>query len=185
MIARALHPGLPDRELALPILLVRDLPVAVGSLGLAALVAAEISTADAILFMLATSLSRDLYKRFLRPAATDADVLRVARLTSVVAGIAGVVIAIVVTKSVAEALGFFYTLLSVSLFVPIVGGLFWRSLGARQALVAMIVGVLVAAAARFGFGAQLPSEVTPAMVGIVASLCAAVATSRPVRPSRG
>jgi Na+/proline symporter len=68
--------------------------------------------------------------------------------------------------------------------VPIVGGLFWRSLGARQALVAMVVGVLVAAAARFGFGAQLPPEVTPATVGIAASLCAAVAASRTVRPGR-
>ena len=184
MIARGLHPGLTDRELALPVLLVRDLPVAVGSIGLAALVAAEISSADAILFMLATSLSRDLYKRFLRPAATDADVLRVARLTSVVAGIAGVGIAIVITKSVADALSFFYTLLSVSLFVPIVGGLFWRSLGARQALVAMLVGVLVAAAAHFGFGPHLPSEVTPAMLGIAASLSAAVASSRPVRTGR-
>jgi solute:Na+ symporter, SSS family len=183
MIARALHPGLTDRELALPILLARDLPVAVGSLGLAALVAAEISTADAILFMLATSLSRDLYKRFLRPAATDADVLRIARLTSVVAGTAGVGIAIVVTKSVAESLSFFYTLLSVSLFVPIVGGLFWRSLGARQALVAMATGLLVAASARFAFAAQLPPEVTPAMIGIAASIGAAVASSRTRRPT--
>ena len=120
--------------------------------------------------MLSTSLSRDLYKRFLRPAATDADVLRVARITSVVAGVAGVAIAILVTKAVADALGFFYTLLSVSLFVPIVGGLFWRGLGARQALVAMLVGVLVAAAAQFAFRAALPPEVTPAMVGIIASV---------------
>jgi SSS family solute:Na+ symporter len=183
MIARALHPGLPDRELALPILLARDLPVVVGSLGLAALVAAEVSSADAILFMLATSLSRDLYKRFVRPAATDTDVLRVARLTSGVAGLAGVGIAIVITKSVADALSFFYTLLSVSLFVPIVGGLFWRSLGARQALTAMVVGVLVAAAVQFGFASQLPPEVTPAMVGIAASVSAAIAASRPVRPA--
>ena len=156
-------------------LLVHDLPLTIGSLGLAALVAAEISTADAILFMLSTSLSRDLYQRFLRPAAADADVLRVARITSVVAGVAGVIIAILVTKAVADALGFFYTLLSVSLFVPIVGGLFWRALGARQALVAMLVGILAAAAAQFAFPAALPPEVTPAMVGIIASVAAAVA----------
>jgi SSS family solute:Na+ symporter len=180
MIARALHPGLANRELALPMLLVHDLPLTIGSLGLAALVAAEISTADAILFMLSTSLSRDLYQRFLRPAAADADVLRVARITSVVAGVAGVIIAILVTKAVADALGFFYTLLSVSLFVPIVGGLCWRALGARQALVAMLVGVLAAAAAQFAFPAALPPEVTPAMVGIIASVAAAVAgTARP------
>jgi SSS family solute:Na+ symporter len=184
MIARALHPGLGNRELALPMLLVNDLPVAVGSLGLAALVAAEVSSADAILFMLSTSLSRDLYKRFVRPAAADADVLRIARVTSVVAGVAGVGIAMVVTRSVADALGIFYTLLSVSLFVPIVGGLFWPGLGARQALSAMSVGVLVALAAQFGFAAALPPEVTPAMVGILASLSAAVAASRPGRPAR-
>jgi len=156
-------------------LLVHDLPLTIGSLGLAALVAAEISTADAILFMLSTSLSRDLYQRFLRPAAADADVLRVARITSVVAGAAGVIIAILVTKAVAEALGFFYTLLSVSLFVPIVGGLFWRAIDARQALLAMLVGVLAAAAAQFAFRTALPPEVTPAMVGIVASAAAALA----------
>ena len=33
MIARALHPGLDDRELALPMLLVHDLPLTIGSLG--------------------------------------------------------------------------------------------------------------------------------------------------------
>jgi SSS family solute:Na+ symporter len=184
MIARALHPGLVNRELALPVLLVNDMPVAIGSLGLAALVAAEISTADAILFMLSTSLSRDLYKRFLRPAAADADVLRVARITSVAAGVAGVAIAIVVTKSVADALSTFYTLLSVSLFVPVLGGLFWRALGARQALVAMAVGVLVALAAQFVFAGALPPEVTPAMVGILASVSAAVASTRPGRTAR-
>jgi SSS family solute:Na+ symporter len=183
MIARALHPGLGsvDRELALPLLLVHDLPLVVGALGLAALVAAEISSADAILFMLSTSLSRDLYKRFLRPAADDAAVLRVARITSVVAGVAGVVIAAQVTRAVSDALGFFYTLLSVSLLVPIAGGLFWRGLVARQALAAMVTGVLVAAAARFLFPAALPPEITPATIGMLASVSAAVA-ARPIRP---
>jgi SSS family solute:Na+ symporter len=185
MIARALHPGLADRELALPLLLVHDLPLLVGSIGLAALVAAEISSADAILFMLSTSLSRDLYKRFLRPAADDAAVLRVARLTSIVAGIAGVAIAALVTKAVVDALSFFYTVLSVSLFVPIVGGLFWRGLLARQALAAMTVGILVAAAAQFLFRTALPPEVTPATLGIAASISAAIAARpRPIAPAR-
>jgi SSS family solute:Na+ symporter len=175
MVARALHPGLTNRELALPMLLVDDLPLTVGSLGLAALVAAEISTADAILFMLSTSLSRDLYQRFVRPGAADGDVLRVARITSVVAGVAGVTLAILVTRAVADALGFFYTLLSVSLFVPVVGGLCWPRLGAGPALGAMLAGVLAAAAAQFVFVAALPAAVTPAMLGIAASAAAALA----------
>ena len=43
-----------------------------GSLLAVALFAAEVSTADAVLFMLATSLSRDLFQAVLRPTATDA-----------------------------------------------------------------------------------------------------------------
>jgi Na+/proline symporter len=35
----------------------------VGALGLAAVFSAEVSAADAVLFMVATSLSQDLYKR--------------------------------------------------------------------------------------------------------------------------
>jgi solute:Na+ symporter, SSS family len=182
MIARALHPGLPFHDLALPTLLVQDLPLAVGSLGLAALVAAEISTADAILFMLSTSLSRDLYKRFMQPRATDAQVLRVARLTSVVAGVLGVALAASITPAVSVALGFFYTLLSVSLFVPIVGGLFVPALRAPAALSAMIVGVLVAALARFSPQGTLPPEITPATIGLATSI--AIAISVTLRPAR-
>ena len=72
----------------------RGLPPAVGALGLAAVFSAEISAADAVLFMLTTSLSQDLYKRFVNPAAADARVLLVARLTAVVSGGAGVLLAI-------------------------------------------------------------------------------------------
>ncbi|PYQ17682.1 MAG: sodium:solute symporter, partial [Acidobacteria bacterium] len=90
IVARALHPGLPTHELALPTVLMRDLSPLVGTLGLAAVVSAEVSTADAILFMLATSLSQDLYRRFHRPDASDAQVLRVARLAAQAEGMLGV-----------------------------------------------------------------------------------------------
>ena len=75
MVARVLHPTLPSPDLALPTVLVHDLPPAVGSLALAAVFSAEVSSADAVLFMLSTSLSQDLYRRFLRPDASDRQVL--------------------------------------------------------------------------------------------------------------
>src|SRR6185312_13786250 len=86
LAAHALHPELANRELALPELLTHDVPFWVGALGLAAVFSAEVSAGDAILFMLATSLSKDLYKRLVNPAATDQQVLTVARLASVVGG---------------------------------------------------------------------------------------------------
>jgi SSS family solute:Na+ symporter len=177
IVARALHPGLEQPELALPTVLIHELPAWIGGLALLAVVSAEISSADAILFMLATSLSQDLYRRFLRPDADDATVLRVARWAALLGGGLGVLLSILV-PTVIDALKIFYSLLTVSLLVPIVGGLFTSRIGNREALSAILAGVVSMWAARL---AGMPS---PTLLGILASfLCAAVVTlaGRPVR----
>jgi SSS family solute:Na+ symporter len=171
MMSRALHPQLANREMALPVLLMENLPPWVGSLGLAALFSAEVSTADAILFMLATSLSQDLYKRFVRPEATDRQVLTVARLAAIAGGLLGIGIAML-APTVSDALSFFYTLLSVSLFVPIVAGLYAGRTGAPEILSAIFGGVAIAAASQLGLAGRLPAGITPAMLGLTASLAA-------------
>jgi SSS family solute:Na+ symporter len=143
MSARALFPALPSPELALPSLLTHALPPAIGTLGLAAVFSAEVSTADAVLFMLTTSLAQDLYKRLVAPGASDRAVLRVTRITAFVAGSLATVLA-VVSPSVIGVLSIFYTLLGVSLFVPLVAGLFTTRVNATDALAAMIGGVVAA-----------------------------------------
>jgi SSS family solute:Na+ symporter len=146
MIARARHPELfPARtDLALPMLFRYDLPFWVGAVGLAAIFSAEVSAADALLFMLATSFSQDLYKRFVNPGADDLAVVRVARAGSVAGAAIAVVVALGVAKDVVDALGIFYTLLGVSLFVPIVAGLYSRRGNARAALASIVAGVAIA-----------------------------------------
>ena len=129
MAMRAVEPGLGNPELALPRLTTDVLPPWVGGLALAALFAAEISTADAVLFMLSTSLSRDLYQAVLRPKATDAQLLRVGRLAAVGGGVLGVLLAVVL-PSVASALKLFYGVLTAALFMPLLVGLLSRRPGA-------------------------------------------------------
>ena len=145
ILARQLHGELESPELALPILLTSDLPLAVGMLGLAAVFSAEISSADAILFMLATSLSQDLYRRYLVPDATDAQVLRVARRAALLGGLLGIGLAMLL-PSVISSLKIFYSLLGVSLFVPILAGIHLdrrRRSEVPEALAAIGVGVVV------------------------------------------
>ena len=119
---------------------------------------AEISAADAVLFMLTTSLSQDLYKRFVEPAASDADVLRMARLASVAGGVLGVNRHRLLSQTVGDALQFFYTLLSVSLFVPVVAGLASKRAGAFEVLAAVLCGVAATAAVQLGLAAGLPAR---------------------------
>ena len=171
MIARSVHPDLPDPNLALPTLLLESLPPAVGALALAAIFSAEVSSADAILFMLSTSLSRDLYLRFIHPAASDAKVLSVARASALAGGAGGTVLAIV-SGSIVEALSFFYTLLAVSLFVPLVVGLYSRRVKTPEAIASTASGVTVVAVVQVTAGGDGIGSFTPAILGLGASLVA-------------
>jgi SSS family solute:Na+ symporter len=168
MIARSIDPALARPEQALPLVLVDGVPPALGLLGLAAVFSAEISSADAILFMLSTSLSRDLYKRFVRPDASDRRVLRVARLAAVAGGVFGVGLAIVL-PSVIGSLTIFYSLLSVSLFVPVVAGLYSRRVGVPEALAAIAAGVTGLLFVRLAALSDTWRLLDPTLVGIVVS----------------
>jgi SSS family solute:Na+ symporter len=171
MAARVVHPGIESPNLVLPTVLVEQLPTSLGALGLAAIYSAEVSTCDAILFMLATSLSQDLYKRFIKPEASDAQVLTVARIASVAGGIGGVVLALLL-PTVTAALGIFYSLLAVSLFVPVVGGLYTRRAGAPEALTSIAAGILTRLGVQFATNGRGFGWIDPTLAGLVAAALA-------------
>lgn len=184
-LARVSHPGLDNRELALPTLLMHDLPPLLGALGLSAVVAAEISTIDAILFMLSTSLSQDLYKRFVDPAADDARVLRVARAAAMAGAALGVLLALAL-PDVIGALSIFYSVLSVCLFVPIVAGLYVgrERFGTREAAAAIVAGVAVLLLVQAATGGRGFGLVSPVLAGLLASAAAAAGSAALARASR-
>jgi SSS family solute:Na+ symporter len=165
MAARAAHPGITSPNLVLPTVLVEQLPPMLGGLALAAVFSAEVSTCDALLFMLATSLSQDLYKRFLRPDASDAQLLLVARLAAIAGGAGGVLFALGL-PTVTAALRIFYALLGVTLLVPVVGGLYTRRASSREALASIVVGIATLLIVRFGLAVRFP-WLDPTAAGLV------------------
>lgn len=172
MVARAQHPGLPMDQ-ALPTVLMFDVPPMVGVLALAAVLSAELSSADAVLFMLSTSLSQDLYRRFVRPDASDARVLRVARLAAIVGGMAGVGLAVTV-ETVVAALEGFYAILTVAFFVPVVVAVHSTRTASREAMASIVCGVTAMAAVQVGTGGVGLWGWRPATVGLVIGACAFV-----------
>jgi SSS family solute:Na+ symporter len=98
-------------------------------------------------------------------------VLQIARRTTIVSGAFGIALAIVLAD-VIESLTIFYTLLGVSLFVPIVAGLYaprTTSAGALAAIGAGVGGMLAVQVMTAGRGWGL---VTPALGGLLASVAA-------------
>jgi SSS family solute:Na+ symporter len=148
--ARVLFPGIEARDQVLPTLLLHGLPVWLGALALAAVFSAEVGACEAILFMLSTSLSKDLYKRIVNPSATPDQVLRVARLAALVGGTAGMLLAIFVVKEIIDALYVFYSIVGATLLVPVVGGLFVRKARTREALASIIAGMTALLVMQYG-----------------------------------
>jgi SSS family solute:Na+ symporter len=166
MIGRAAVPGIADQNAVLPTVLTQLLPAWLGALALAAVFSTEVDTSDAILFMLSSSASKDLYQRFINPGASDAQMLRVGRVTAVIGGVVGVLLSVVL-QTIIGAIVVFYSLLVVTLFVPVLGGLYTRRAGSREALAAIVAGVAALLVVRFGVGPR--PWVDPALAGILAA----------------
>ena len=171
LAARTAYPSLERPDLALPTILAAALPPSIGIVALAAVFSAEVSSADAVLFMLATSASRDVYRSFLRPHASDEDVLRVARIAALIGGVCGVGVAMAY-GSVRAAVSVFYAILTVTLFVPVVGGVYMPSAGRREGLASILVGVPVLGITHVLTGGSGYGVLSPSLAGVLASALA-------------
>lgn len=163
MVARTRFPDLESRELALPMVMTKLMPPWLGLLTLAAVFSAEVSASDAILFMLSSSLSVDLYKTFLKPQASDSELLAVGRMTAIAGAFFGIALAIEL-PSIISALQIFYTLMAVALAAPLIVGLYSQRPTAARAIIAIVTSVALTAftqSAPIGIGAGFVIMITP------------------------
>lgn len=89
LAAVAIYPDLADRELGYPKLMLDFLPPVLLGLVVASLIAAFMSTVSTLINWGASYLTNDLYGRFINPDATQAELVNVGRLTSVLVTILG------------------------------------------------------------------------------------------------
>ena len=84
LVALAIYPNLADRELGYPRLMLDFLPVGVLGLVVASLLAAFMSTMSTLINWSASYMTNDLYARFLRPQASNRELVAAARVSSVI-----------------------------------------------------------------------------------------------------
>ena len=142
MCAFAAFPHLENQELALPKAMKEMMPFGISAFALSAIFAAEVSTSDTVLYMLATSLSRDLYQTFFHPDISDEALLKVSKKFTVACGILGIFIAYYMANII-TALAIFYSLMTVSLAAPFLFGLFTKRASTKGAFCSAVLGVMV------------------------------------------
>ncbi len=139
LIARMLMPDLQDAEMATPMIIMKLLPVGLAGIVIAAYIAAVMSTADSVLMGPVAIFTNDIYKKFLRPDASEQSIVRVARIATLVLGILSIGMAYLV-PNVLELILYAYTFGAAGLFFPMLGLLFWPRTTASGAFWSMLGG---------------------------------------------
>ncbi len=139
MFARMLMPELEDPELATPMMILMLLPSGIAGLVIAAYIAAVMSTADSCLIGPVSIYTNDIYRKRLKPKATDAELIRVARVCTLVMGVLAVAIAYLI-PNVLDLILYAYTFGAAGLFFPMLGLLFWPRTTAKGAFWSIILG---------------------------------------------
>ena len=139
LIARMLMPELQDAEMATPMIIMKLLPAGIAGIVIAAYIAAVMSTADSVLMGPVAIYTNDIYRKFLRPDASEQALVRVARVATLVLGVLSIGMAYLV-PNVLELILYAYTFGAAGLFFPMLGLLFWPRTTASGAFWSMLGG---------------------------------------------
>lgn len=137
-----LLPNLSDPEMVIPTLAYTFFPGIFAALILSAVMAAIMSTSDSILMQAGTILSRDVYQRFIEKKAGQNKLIIVSRLSVLLAGVIGIVVAVVQPPKVFDLVIFAFGTMGNAFLVPYVAAVYWRNANKVGVLSAMITGAV-------------------------------------------
>ena len=181
--AMVLFPNLPTGDLAMPIIAKAVLPTFIGTIMLAAVTSAMMSTVDSLLLVAGSALSEDIYQNLIHKDASQSRRLLVARIGILVVGIIPL-ISVLAGLAEGELVQFivilFTAIMGAGFFVPVVGGVLWKRATKQGAIASMIGGVLVTGLWK-AFGNPL---IYPVLPGFITSVICFVTFSYLTKPPR-
>ena len=141
LVALVVYPNLEDRELGYPRLMLDFLPPALLGLVVASLVAAFMSTVSTLINWGASYLTNDLYRRFIRPDASQAELVLAGRLASGIVTLLGAAAAFFAT----DVTTVFRLVIAIGTGPGLVLILrwFWWRINAAAELASMVAGLAI------------------------------------------
>lgn len=160
-----------EAELVIPKLAFMMFPGAIAAIMLVAIMSAIMSTVAALLLLTGTVLSIDLYKRWLKPDATDRQVVVASRIMIIAVGIVGMIIAIIQPPTVFGLVIFAFGVMACAFMPGYFCAVWWKKANATGACASMILG----GGTNFVWTAANLQDVTaihPFFVGTIVSIVA-------------
>ena len=154
-------------------------PILAGVL-LAAILAASMSTADSQLLVTASSISEDIFKKYIKKDATDDDMIKIGRFAVIGIALVAMVIAFDPNSSVFGLVSYAWAGLGAAFGPVIIASLFWRRTNKWGAIAGMISGAVtvigwvqiakVSSATIFGLYEIIPAFIISSVLIYVVSL---------------
>jgi solute:Na+ symporter, SSS family len=138
MCARVVFPD-AEAEMGLPMLIRDLLPVGVTGVVIASYFSAIMSTADSCLMAASGNFVNDIYERYIRKPGSARESIRISMLATLVIGAAAVLLA-ARFSTVLDAILYAYAFMVSGLFIPTLGGFFWKRGTSAGAAAGMLGG---------------------------------------------
>lgn len=137
---------------AVPMLVTEVLPLGVGTLIVAAIIGAIMSTADSLLVAGTSHITHDIYAELINPDVEEDSkkMLFLSRLWTVILGVLALVMALTF-EAIIDLLLMSYTLYSAGVFIPVVLGLYWKRGNATGAILGIVAGSAAGIAGDLGW----------------------------------
>jgi cation/acetate symporter len=117
------------------------LPYVVSGLVAAGGLAAALSTADALLLVIATALSHDVYYRMLHPQASTPQRMVISKALLLAAALVAAYVASLKPDTIVSMVAWAFSIAGASLFPALVLGVFWKRANREGAVAGMVVGL--------------------------------------------
>ncbi|WP_199677376.1 sodium/pantothenate symporter [Lysinibacillus yapensis] len=141
VLARPVIPGIEVADTVMPTLTLKVLPPILAGVVLAAPMAAIMSTVNALLMMVSSTVVKDIYLNFINPDASDKQIKNRSFLVTTVIGLAVIIFALKPPEFLIWLNLFAFGGLESAFLWSVVFGLYWKKANKYGAISSMIVGL--------------------------------------------
>ncbi|ETT86355.1 sodium:pantothenate symporter [Viridibacillus sp. FSL H8-0123] len=141
VLARPVLPGVEIGDKVMPLLTLKVLPPYLAGIVLAAPMAAIMSTVNALLILVSSTVVKDIYLNYIKPTASDAQIKKASFYVTTVIGIAVVLVALRPPDLLIWLNLFAFGGLESVFLWPVVFGLYWKTGNKYGAIASMIIGI--------------------------------------------
>lgn len=141
VLARPVMPGIEIADTVMPLLTLQVLPPVLAGIVLAAPMAAIMSTVNALLILVSSTVIKDIYLNFINPTATETQIKNRSFIVTTVIGLAVVLFALNPPDFLIWLNLFAFGGLEAAFLWSVVFGLYWKKANKYGAIASMVVGI--------------------------------------------